>query len=55
MDWKLRLGVPDITMNRNPRDKHPDIDAETNIDSDVDTDIGIEVGINSDIDNDTKY
>ncbi len=36
------MGGPDITMNRKPRDKHPDIDTETNTGSDTDTDVDIE-------------
>ncbi len=44
MDWKLQMGGPDITMNRKPRDKHPDVDTETNTgnNSDTDTDVDIE-------------
>jgi len=42
LDWKLQLGGPDITMNRKPRDKHPDVDTETNTGNNSDTDVDIE-------------
>lgn len=34
--------IPDITMNRKPWDKHPDVDTETNTGNDSDTDVDIE-------------
>lgn len=42
MDWKLQLEGQDITMNRKPRDKHPDVDTETITGNNSDTDIDIQ-------------